>query len=146
MKPNVPYGFQEDDLAREGMMFIGDKGTILCNFYGGDPKLVGLSDADMKRYSNVKAVRRPIMREDATEGTIRWLKYWIDDIKGISTGKSPGSFEYMRALTESYNLGAVSLMCNGRKLLYDANTRRITNDEEANKLLYRDTRKGWEFI
>jgi len=51
-----------------------------------------------------------------------------------------------RNLTETYNLGAVSLMRNGKKLTYDPNTRQVTNDDEGNKLLSRDTRKGWEFV
>jgi hypothetical protein len=35
-------------------------------------------------------------------------------------------------------------MSNGKKLEYDPKTRTITNDAEANKLLSRKTRKGWE--
>ena len=146
MKPNVPYGFPDDDLPREGMMFIGEKGVIYCNFYGDNPRLMGLSDADMRRYSRITAPSRPSMREDASEGTIRWLHHWLEDVKGISQKKNPGSFEYISALNQTYNLGAVSLMSNGKKLLYDSATRRITNDEEANKLLHRDTRRGWEFV
>ena len=32
MKPNIPYGYKEDDLPIEGMMFIGEKGAITGGF------------------------------------------------------------------------------------------------------------------
>jgi len=31
-------------------------------------------------------------------------------------------------------------------LNYNPATRTVTDDSEANRLLYRDTRRGWEFI
>jgi len=144
MKPNVPYGYPEDDLPLEGMMFIGEKGTIVGGFNGQNPKLIGLSPNDMKKYGNITAPGLPNQSEQVSEGTPRWLQGWIDNVKGVSKG--PGSFEFIRELTETYNLGAVSMMRDGKKLLYDPKTRTVTNDDEGNKLLHRDTRKGWEFV
>ena len=146
MKPDLPNGYPEDDLALEGMMFVGEKGAIVGGFNGQDPKLIGLSAADMKKFGGIKAPGMPNTREVVAEGTPRWLQGWIDDVKGVSAKKNPGSFDNCRELTETYNLGAVSMMRNGKKLLYDSKTRAITNDEEGNKLLHRDTRKGWEFV
>ena len=140
MKPNVPYGYPEDDLPLEGMMYVGEKGAIVAGFRGNDPKLIGLNAADMRRYGNVTP---PARRSGAPAISVGG---WIADIKGTNPSKSPSSFEFAKALTETYNLGAVSMMRNGAKLLYDSNTRRVTNDEEGNKLLSRDTRRGWEFV
>ena len=126
------------------MMFVGEKGAITGGFNGQNPKLTGLSPADMKKYGNITAPGLPNQSEQVAEGTPRWLQGWIDNVKGIS--KSPGSFEFIRELTETYNLGAVSMMCDGKKLLYDSTIRTVTNDSEGNKLLHRDTRKGWEFV
>ena len=145
MKPNIPFGYKEDDLPIEGMMFIGEKGAIVGGFYLDNPTLVGLSPADEKKYAHLKAA--PVSNEERRqpqEETPAWLQEWIKNVKGES--KNPGSFEFIRELTETYNLGAVSLMRNGKQLLYDPATRRVTNDEEGNKLLHRDTRKGWEFV
>ena len=144
MKPNIQFGYKEDDLPIEGMMFIGEKGTIVGGFYAENPVLVGLSPNEEKKYANVKADEMPKMNEQVSEGTPRWLQNWIDNIK--EGKKNPASFEFIRSLTETYNLGAVSLMRNGKKLTYDPNTRQVTNDDEGNKLLSRDTRKGWEFV
>jgi hypothetical protein len=32
----------------------------------------------------------------------------------------------------------------GKKVLFDGDSEKITNDAEANKYLYREYRKGWE--
>jgi len=144
MKPNVPYGYKEDDLELEGMMLVGERGVIVGGRDLQEPFLVGLSDADMRRYANVRYEPMPDPREIVAEGTPRWLQDWIANVK--EGRKGPGSYEYIRELTETYNVGAVSMMRNGAKLLYDPATRRITNDEVANRLLNRDTRRGWEFV
>jgi hypothetical protein len=136
MKPDVPYGYPENDLGREWMMFVGEKGVIVCNFYGDQPKLVGLSDADMRRYAGITAPGRPNMRDILADGTTRGLQVWIDDVKRTGKIKNPRSFEFAAALTETYNLGAVSMIRDGKKLLYNSGVRRITNDDEGNKLLH----------
>jgi len=144
MKPDVPYGYKNDDLPAEGMMFIGEKGAIVGGFFMENAALVGLSPADEKKYSGMKADPLPDQNEMVAEGTPRWLQSWIDNVKGGK--KNPGAFEFTRELTETYNLGSVSLQCNGRKLLYDPKTRTVNNDDEGNRLLHRDTRRGWEFV
>ena len=46
-------------------------------------------------------------------------------------------------VTEAINLAAVALRA-GKKVEYDSENMRITNDDEANKYLTREYRKGWE--
>src|SRR5262249_57625688 len=45
MKPQTPEELYEDgeDLSDEGMLFIGDKGKILCDFRANKPRLIPLS-------------------------------------------------------------------------------------------------------
>ena len=42
MKPQTPEELYEDgeDLQSEGMLWIGDRGKILCDFYGNAPRLI----------------------------------------------------------------------------------------------------------
>ena len=140
MKPQTPDGYEKDDLPIEGMMFVGDKGTIVSGFLRDNPEIVG---SRSNLYSYVKGRR---MAENPSsslpDGTERWLQKWIDGCWG--KGKGPGSFEYAKEVNETFNLGSVSLMSNGKKLEYDSVKRVITNDAEANKLLTRKIRKGWE--
>jgi hypothetical protein len=140
MKPQMPEGYEEDDLPIEGMMFIGDKGTIVSGFMRDKPQIVGERAA---LYSYVKGypMAEPPHAE-LPDGTERWLQKWIDGCRG--KGKGPGSFEYAKEVNETFNLGSVSLMSNGKRLEYDSVKRVITNDVEANKLLTRKIRKGWE--
>ena len=139
MKPQRPEGYQEDDLPIEGMMFVGDKGAIVSGFLKQDPFIVG-DRASMFSYVKGNPIEHP--RNALPNGTERWLQTWIDGCRG--KGKGPGSFEYAKEVNETFNLGSVSLMSNGQKLLYNPTSRTITNDAEANKLLTRKIRKGWE--
>ncbi|MDO4584637.1 MAG: Gfo/Idh/MocA family oxidoreductase [Planctomycetia bacterium] len=131
MKPPAPEGYEQEDLPIEGMMFLGDRGAIVSGFLRQDPKIVGPRAAE---FANVESVPTP--------DTGNWLQVWLDGCRG--KGKSPGAFENCKEVNETFNLGSVSLMCQGKKLEYDPQTRKITNDAHANNLLCRDVRKGWE--
>ncbi len=140
MKPQTPEGYAGDDLPIEGMMLIGDKGVILSGFLREDPILLG---ENASKYTDVKGYQMANHPRSALpNGTERWLQAWLDGCKG--KGKGPGSFEYAKEVNETFNLGSVSLMSSGKKLIYNPVTRNITNDADANKLLTRNIRKGWE--
>jgi hypothetical protein len=140
MKPQTPEGYDGDDLPIEGMMFIGDKGAIVSGFLREKPFLVG---EQASKYADVKGSQMSDPPGKVLpDGTERWLQTWIDGCRG--KGKGPGSFEFAKEVNETFNLGSVSLMRNGKKLLYDSQTRTITNDEQGNQLLTRNIRKGWE--
>ena len=131
MKPPTPAGYEQEDLPIEGMMFLGDKGAIVSGFLRETPKIVGSRAAE---FADVQS--------DPTPDTSNWLQVWLDGCRG--KGKGPGSFEYCKEVNETFNLGSVSLMSQGKKLLYDPKTRKVTNDAIADKLLRRDVRQGWE--
>ncbi|MDR1595111.1 MAG: Gfo/Idh/MocA family oxidoreductase [Prevotellaceae bacterium] len=140
MKPQTPEGYDNDDLPIEGMMFVGDRGAIVGDFFGANAKLLG---EQASQFADIKG--EPLTESlDAalSDGTARWLQTWIDGCRG--KGKGPASFENAKEVNETFNLGSVSLISNGKKLMYDPRTRTVTNDEAANKLLARKVRKGWE--
>ena len=140
MKPQTPEGYDKDDLPIEGMMFVGDKGAIVSGFLRQNPVIVG---PQASQYADVIGNPMSPKPTDALpNGTERWLQVWIDGCRG--KGKSPGSFENAKEVNETFNLGSVSLMSNGKKIMYNPQTRSITNDAEANQLLTRKIRKGWE--
>ncbi|MDR1880714.1 MAG: Gfo/Idh/MocA family oxidoreductase [Tannerellaceae bacterium] len=140
MKPQTPEGYAGDDLPIEGMMFVGDKGSIVGGFGGNNPQLIGESASRFADIIGEATVENP--NDTLPDGTSRWLQTWIDGCRG--KGKGAASFENAKEVNETFNLGSVSLMSNGKKLIYNPQSRTITNDEAANKLLARNVRKGWE--
>ena len=66
---------------------------------------------------------------------------WIKACKGA--GEALCNFEYSGSLIEHNLLGNAAHRA-GKALEWDAKKFEVTNDEEANKLLTKEYRKGWE--
>jgi hypothetical protein len=69
------------------------------------------------------------------------MRQWIAAVRGGP--QSPSSFLNAAPITEAVNLYSVALR-TGKKLLYDSESRKITNVAEANKYLSREYRNGWD--
>jgi hypothetical protein len=133
MKPATPPELDSDgkELPREGMMFVGERGTILASFHGGSPCL--LPEKRMVEYTgSPDPPREVVTRND---------RVWIDAFR--SGAQSPGSFPGARSVTETILLGAVALRAR-EKVAYDPREVKITNLPEANQYLTREYRNGWE--
>jgi hypothetical protein len=131
MRPDTPEELGDGSLGREGMMFVGDKGKIIADFRTENPRL--LPESKMKSYLNGQ--QPPKEENESGE------KYWINAFK--TKTQSPGSFLNAGAVTETILLGGVALRAR-TKVEYDSQNMKITNNEDANKYLYREYRKGWE--
>ena len=134
-KPQTPEELYEDgeDLADEGMLFIGDKGKILCDFRANKPRLI------------------PASRQRAFEGSIVAKDFdttatddeWTSAIK--SGKKSRGSFEEVAPLAEAVTLANIALRVPYKRLLWDAQKMEFTNSPAANKFVRREEyRSGWD--
>ncbi len=118
------------EMPAEGLLFVGEKGKILAGFMGDSPRLI--PEAKMKRFKRPeKTLPRPLDE----------LDQWI----GACQGKQPADarFETIQVINETTCLGNIALRA-GHKLYWDAKNMRITNSEEANSLLFRQYRDGWE--
>jgi hypothetical protein len=124
-----------DDLTLKsegGVIFIGEKGILMNDTYGSNPRLFPES-----------------LIEDAalvpkTYARIPWSHEmnWVKAIKGEAKASSP--LEYAAQLTETMLLGVVALRTGqGRKILYDGANMRVTNIDDANQYLTREYRAGW---
>jgi hypothetical protein len=137
MKPQTPDEIYEDneDLADEGMLFIGDKGKILCDFRANKPRLLPMSRQRAFEGSLKAQTVDPTTPEDE----------WIGAIKKGS--KSRGSFEQVAPLAEAVTLATIALRVPYKRLLWNAEAMQFTNSAEANKLVRRQQyRDGWEKI
>jgi predicted dehydrogenase len=130
MKPRLPREVEAHDveMAREGILFVGDEGAVMAGFRGQDPQLFAKG-------------KRQALPLDESNGRGGRHDAWFEAVKGGEP--SPGSFANAAPITDAVNLGAVALRA-GRKLLFDSENMKITNVAEANQYLRREYRKGWE--
>ena len=120
----------------EGVLFLGDKGTILCGCYCRSPRLI--PEARMKAY------KRP---PKTLPRSIGHYREWVAACKG---GKPAGAnFEHSGPLAELVQLGNVAIRTSGRQkqngrnvvLEWDGPNMRCTNIPEANRFLRNELRK-----
>jgi hypothetical protein len=132
IKPSTPPELYDknEELAKEGLMFVGSEGKILAEFTGRKPKL--LPQTKMKEFADLAV---------ESEGAESGLGEWLGAIKNNT--KSRGGFEQVQSLAEATCLGNIALRLN-RRLDWDAQSMTITNVPEANQFLRREYRKGWE--
>ncbi|NBV53947.1 MAG: gfo/Idh/MocA family oxidoreductase, partial [Verrucomicrobia bacterium] len=69
---------------------------------------------------------------------------WVDAI--IEGHETTDNFAYAGPLTEAVQLGNVASRFSGVKLEWDADDMKIPNKREAEALLTKNYRKGWELI
>ena len=115
-----------------GVIFVGDKGKLMCSVYGANPRLI--PETKMKEYNRPEKTipRSPGIHQE-----------WVEAIK--KGEKSTTDFEYSGALSEMMLLGNVAVLSkrHNTKLQWDSKNLRITNLEEANELLHMKYRPGW---
>ena len=129
LRPQKPDELGDEELEEEGLLFVGDKGKILCGFNGSDPRLI--PESAMAGYKRPpKTLPRSIGHDEE----------WISACKG---GEKPGAnFEIVGPVTETVLLGNVAVR-SGKTIKWDSKGMSVTNDKQANELLHFDYRDGW---
>jgi len=123
--------FKGDRDEDEGLLFVGDRGKILCGFNGTNPKLIPQSKMD--------AYKQPPKTLPRSPGNER---EWLDACKGGKT-KPGGNFEFEGVVTESLLLGCVACRL-GEQLTWDRASQRINNSDAFQKYVRPERRTGWE--
>jgi hypothetical protein len=113
-----------------GILYVGKKGKLLQES-SAPPRLLPAS-----RHNSYGEPKTRLSRVPNEEHEMNW----IHTIKGNDQISSP--FDYAAKLTETMLLGIASLRANS-KLVYDAASMKITNNETANQFLTREYRSGW---
>ncbi len=138
IKPPTPEELEAEgqELAPEGLMFVGDSGKILGGFEGEDARII-----PQKRMREYGAAGKP-PEPAAQQRDPRPDTSWVAAFKG---GRPTcGDFLLAGPISDAFNLAAVSLRLGGARLRFDTDAMRITNLADANKCLTRDYRQGWE--
>jgi hypothetical protein len=132
LMPPKPVELGDEELDKGGgALLIGNKGKLLHETYGTNPRLLPKSLHDSFGEPARKLVRIPNQHHELN---------WADAAKGKQQASCP--FEYAARLTEVMLLGVVALHA-GKKIDYDGENMRVTNLVAANEFLERDYRTGW---
>ncbi|MEX2400927.1 MAG: Gfo/Idh/MocA family oxidoreductase [Rhodothermales bacterium] len=132
MKPQTPKEMIDDgtQLPSEGMLFVGDHGKMLCDFYGGNPQLLP--------QSRMKALGVGEEEDVDSDQNDDWTHAILTD------GHTPGSFKDAESLAYTTALGVIALRTPTERLHWDHANLGFTNSSEANNLVRRERREGWE--
>jgi predicted dehydrogenase len=112
-----------------GSIIVGEGGVMVLP-HVGMPQL----------YSEGQVVSTPI---EKVPGASHYHA-WVD--AAVSGGKTTDSFEYAGPLTEAVQLGNVATRMPGVTLEWDAAAFRFPKSPEADRLLTKDYRRGWEIV
>ncbi len=115
-----------------GVLFIGDKGKLMCGCYGRNPRII--PETKMQEY------KRPPKTIPRSPGI---HKEWVEAIKKGT--KSSTDFSYSSKLVETMMLGNIAIRFADKNidLEWDGVKGEITNLPEADEYLIRKYRKGW---
>lgn len=133
-----------------GVIFEGTKGKMMCDCYGGNPRLLPTS-----RMKETKLPKPTLTR--VPEGHyVQWVNACI---AGHGNAETSSPFEYAGPFTESILMGNLAIRSwmiknpkltgwgdkylGRKKLLWDAANMKITNFDEANQFVKREYRTGW---
>jgi hypothetical protein len=132
LRPPIPRELEEagEAMPEEGLLFVGDDGKILGGFRGQNPRLIPKARMDMFK-PPPETLPRP-------EGE---LDQWVRACRGEAP--SDASFTSVSPFAESILLGNIALRIP-RKLRWDAEEAHFVDDAEADALMTREYRKGWE--
>ncbi len=99
----------------------------------------GAGDVSLFPVSDMRAYERP------PESILRVKGHQWDWLNAIKTGKKAGSDipTYGGPLTELAQLGIIAYHFPQQKLLWDGPKMKFTNNDDANKLIKPEFRKGW---
>lgn len=130
LKPPRPDELEDNrSLSSSGLIFTGDKGSMLCGFAADEPKL--LPESKMRDY---KIPPKTLPR------SVGHYKEWIEACKGARPAGC--NFSFGGPLTETVLLGNIALRVEG-KLYWDAKGMLFTNSDEANRYVKEPYRAGW---
>ncbi|HDS85680.1 MAG TPA: Gfo/Idh/MocA family oxidoreductase [Phycisphaerales bacterium] len=114
-----------------GVLFVGDKGKLMCGCYGRRPELIP--------YSRMREYQRP-------EPTLERIKTshemnWVNACKAGTEASTP--FDYAGPFTEMVLMGNLCLFRPGEKIVWDGDNMQCTNIPDLNQYVNPPYREGW---
>jgi len=129
--PRPPELEQGRELDSNGILFVGDKGKILCGGWSGAPRII--PESKMKEY------KRPPQTLPRSPGHHR---EWIQACKDNNPKGALAGFEYSGPFTESLLVGNLAVRL-GRRVEWDTKTLRSPDAPEADNYITKFYRLGY---
>lgn len=133
LKPESPHKAIDISKIGHGVLFTGTKGALLSDF-GSRILIPENKNGDMSYYSS------PSEKEIAPPHG-NFVQQWLNACRGDL--KTSCDFDYAGRMIETLMLGLAAHRA-GKKLEYDSNSGRVTNDSAANDYLKKEYRPGWD--
>ncbi len=129
LRPPRPLEMAPDrQLGADGLIFVGEKGTLWSGFTGG----IHFLSAEQEKALAAPAKTLPRTKDHYME--------WVNACKGGAPANC--NFEFAAPLTEIALLGVIAQR-TGKYLQWDAEAMRFPNDAAATELLKPQYRTGW---
>jgi predicted dehydrogenase len=132
MPPRPPELEKDRKLEDNGILFVGDKGKILCGGWSGPPRLI--PESKMKEY------KRPAPTLPRSPGH---HKEWIEACKAGKPEEAKAGFWYSGPFTEALLVGNLAVRL-GKRVEWDAKAVRSPNCPEADNYITKFYRLGWD--
>jgi len=138
LKPERPEALEIGrplNQAASNVLFIGSKGVLRCGEYGDNPQL--LPYERMREFSRNKPPQTLKRIKTSHEGN------WLEAIR--TGGQATSHFDYSGPFTEMVTMGNLAIRPEnvGKKLLWDGENMRVTNDDKANDYVHPHYRDGY---
>ncbi|MDX9867488.1 MAG: Gfo/Idh/MocA family oxidoreductase [Kiritimatiellia bacterium] len=131
-RPAPPPGLEADrELGDNGLIFLGEKGAMMCSGWSGAPRLV--PERVMRDFARpAKAIpRSPGHRKE-----------WVQACIAGRPEEARAGFHYSAPFTEALLVGVLPIRL-GRRIEWDAAAMRAKNAPEAEALIRKPYRKGF---
>jgi predicted dehydrogenase len=154
--PNIPNGYNtppnptivyvydneielEVTIGNEGILFTGEKGRIYCNRGRITGAPIEAQDADEK----LKAQINEIMEKTYPGKPGNHMRNFFEAVKARTQPVSDAESQHRSV--SACHIGNISIRL-GRKLTWDAAAEKFVGDDEANGMLSREQRAGYEVV
>jgi hypothetical protein len=117
-----------------GVIFVGDKGKIMCGNVSSSPQLIP--------YSAMKAYKQPAPTlPRIKDGMAGHEMNWVRACKGLE--KASSDFDYGAALTETVLVGNLALFFPNQELFWDHEKAEVKDVLELAAIIKPPYREGW---
>jgi predicted dehydrogenase len=132
LQPSRPLELDDRrSVPKNGTLFIGDKAKLLCSEYGQGGRLI--PESAMRDFGRPPKTFR------------RSKEIYNDFIDGCRGGEKPVSnFDISGPLTEFVLMGNLAMKFPEQLLKWDEKLLKVTNHDDANKIVRREYRTGWQ--